>query len=171
MHLPDVSSCREQGEGQQCRCTGTPSCCRALRQLLWLCGCSYALTIASRWPASRRCKPAGRSPRWLRRGRSQQCFWLIVVKTSRRLRQLILAMRRQLQLDVIDQPLVATPTHGSSGPCAGLARAAEGSGSSHEVAPCWRNMKPRSEMLLEVTVYCGKVRDQRGCLTATEHSL
>ena len=25
------------------------------------------------------------------------------------------------------------------------------------------NMKPRSEMLLEVTVYCGKVRDQRGC--------
>ena len=31
------------------------------------------------------------------------------------------------------------------------------------------NMKPRSEMLLEVTVYCVKVRDQRGCLTATEH--
>ena len=27
-----------------------------------------------------------------------------------------------------------------------------------------RNMKPCSEMLLEVTVYCGKVRDQRGCL-------
>ena len=26
-----------------------------------------------------------------------------------------------------------------------------------------RNMKPCSEMLLEVTVYCGKVRDQRGC--------
>ena len=25
-------------------------------------------------------------------------------------------------------------------------------------------MKPRSKMLLEVTVYCGKVRDQRGCL-------
>ena len=25
------------------------------------------------------------------------------------------------------------------------------------------NMKPCSEMLLEVTVYCGKVRDQRGC--------
>ena len=24
-------------------------------------------------------------------------------------------------------------------------------------------MKPCSEMLLEVTVYCGKVRDQRGC--------
>ena len=35
--------------------------------------------------------------------------------------------------------------------------------------PLDRNMKPRSEMLLEVTVYCGKVRDQRGCLTATEH--
>ena len=34
-----------------------------------------------------------------------------------------------------------------------------------------RNMKLCSEMLLEVTVYCGKVRDQRGCLTATEHSL
>ena len=34
-----------------------------------------------------------------------------------------------------------------------------------------RNMKPCSEMLLEVTVYCGKVRDQRGCLIATEHSL
>ena len=33
------------------------------------------------------------------------------------------------------------------------------------------NMKLCSEMLLEVTVYCGKVRDQRGCLTATEHSL
>ena len=27
------------------------------------------------------------------------------------------------------------------------------------------------ERLLEVTVYCGKVRDQRGCLIATEHSL
>ena len=26
-----------------------------------------------------------------------------------------------------------------------------------------RNMKLCSEMLLEVTVYCGKVRDQRGC--------
>ena len=37
--------------------------------------------------------------------------------------------------------------------------------------PKVRNMKPRSEMLLEVTVYCGKVRDQRGCLIATEHSL
>ena len=37
--------------------------------------------------------------------------------------------------------------------------------------PVGRNMKLCSEMLLEVTVYCGKVRDQRGCLTATEHSL
>ena len=27
----------------------------------------------------------------------------------------------------------------------------------------WSNMKLCSEMLLEVTVYCGKVRDQRGC--------
>ena len=25
--------------------------------------------------------------------------------------------------------------------------------------------------VLEVTVYCSKVRDQRGCLIATEHSL
>ena len=32
-------------------------------------------------------------------------------------------------------------------------------GYSHDT----RNMKLSSEMLLEVTVYCGKVRDQRGC--------
>ena len=45
--------------------------------------------------------------------------------------RLILALRRQLQLDVLYQLLVATPSQGSSGPCAGLARAAGRGAGSH----------------------------------------